>query len=710
MAAKQTEAFTTSKTSTEQMPTRVEGMIRVSDLQRQNFQRRWYDNNMFDDGFHFRYVERSTNKIVDLSRRRGTGGPIRAIPKASRQIRGVANLLMSGDPVPVVYPEKLNKENYSQDDDGKEYQEARDTAAKVAKQIGHWIQEEWKDQELTTKMAHMAILAGKHGVSFMQIWPDAVDEKIKTKVYDAFDIRLMGSLTELQDCPFIIKSIPTQISRIKANENFDEKQLEKISPDNRYASSEIKEAYLSRRFGREQNSEDAASILLHEAFVKEYVNDEVRKRVQMFGNGDKVLKDRKDGDTIIRHTFIAGGVWLMDEYLSTKKYPFVDFRYEPGPLYQVPLIERFIPSNKSLDNVVSRLEKILHSLVVGTWAKKRGENYTITNQAGGQFIEYDVTPPVQGQMAGVPAYVFNFINLLNSFIEEQGVTTSTLGKLPSGVKAASAIESLKESEMSNLVIPNRQLKMTIKQITERFIDIAGEFFITPQTVFVLDKGEPDYFDIIGEAGVEARENKNIDVPESIPISSDIKVDIEIESGLGFTRQGQLANAQDLAGTIMQLAEMKMIPPEAVKAFIRHMLEIYQFGNLSEFMEAMESAEGENDMTEEQIEQIKLAVLEVMKDIEKAKGGPKKQQEERIEEAKLGTGEAISDIQKAMGTGGQQQEQEEEKPPSKSISFKDLPPAGQAQMAQQAGIDITAEQVAAAENARAQKKGGDGNAK
>jgi len=700
MAAKKSQVFNTSNTSTTQMVQRMESMIRVADAQRQNFQRRWYDNNFFDDGYHFRYVERSTNKIVDLSRRRSSGGPVRAIPKASRQIRGVANLLMSGDPAPVVYPEKLTRENYDND---QEYQQARQMAASAAKKIGHWIQEEWKDQELIEKLAHMIVLAAKHGVSYLQVWPDAVDEKIRTQVYDAFDIRLMGNLNDIEDCPFVIKSIPQQISRIKANENFDRDQVAKISPDNRYASSEIKEAYLSRRFGREQNNDDAASILQHEAFIKEYVNDEVRKRVQLFGN-ENVLDGRKDGDVIIRHTFMAGGVWLLDEYLTTKTYPIVPFRFEPGPLYQVPLIERFIPSNKSLDNVVSRLERILHSMVVGTWTKKRGENYSITNRAGGQFIEYDVTPPVQGQMAGVPAYVFNFINLLNSFIEEQGVTTTTLGKIPSGVKAASAIESLKESEFANLVIANKQLKGTIKRITERFISIAGEFFITPQTVFVLDKGEPDYFDIIGEAGVKAREKANIDVPDSIPIGTDIKVDIEIESGLGFTRQGQLANAQELAGTIIKLAEMKLVPPQAVKAFIQNMLEIYQFGSLSEFMEAMESAGGQTDLSEEQLEQMKLAVLEVMKDIESAKGSEKQQQEQRIDETKVGVGEAIGDIQKSMGTGGQQQEQEEVKPPSRSISFKDLPPSGQAQMAQQAGINITAEQVAAAERARAQKKG------
>ena len=45
------------------------------------------NNNFFDDGFHFRFVSRETGKIVDFSNKNSSGGPLRAIPKASRQIR-----------------------------------------------------------------------------------------------------------------------------------------------------------------------------------------------------------------------------------------------------------------------------------------------------------------------------------------------------------------------------------------------------------------------------------------------------------------------------------------------------------------------------------------------------------------------------------------------------------------------------------------------
>ena len=89
--------------------------------------------------------------------------------------------------------------------------------------------------------------------------------------------------------------------------------------------------------------------------------------------------------------------------------------------------------------------------------------------------------------------------MINQIIEEQGASTSALNQLPQGVKSGVAIESVKQSEYSNLRIPSQQLKKTIKTITERMLDLASKFR-QPQTVYSMDKGNPDYFDIIGQDG------------------------------------------------------------------------------------------------------------------------------------------------------------------------------------------------------------------
>src|SRR5260221_2345465 len=128
-------------------------------------------------------------------------------------------------------------------------------------------------------MALMCLLTLKHGISYLKVWPDDHEEKIQTAVRDAFDIYILGNYTNIYQAPFMIDSVPMLIAEIKANPLFDEKQLGGITPDNRKASSEIKEAYLQSRYGRDTSSDQSATLILNEAFIKEYINESNIKRI-----------------------------------------------------------------------------------------------------------------------------------------------------------------------------------------------------------------------------------------------------------------------------------------------------------------------------------------------------------------------------------------------------------------------------------------------
>ena len=415
----------------------IESLKKMVDAQRRDFARRWYDNNFFDDGFHYRFIHRTTDRIVDLSTKDVVFEPKRAIPKASRQIRGVANLLLSFDWHPVVYPHRVNKSRFLKgrmdflpdlqdpetgemvpNPDRLEYEMFRKIVAEEAKKKGYWLEDQWREQQLfEDKLPLMLLLAAKNSASFIQCWWDDVEEEICTQVYDAFDIYLVGSYTDIQQSPFIGKVIPKTIREIKANENFDEEQLGKISPDNKFAGSEIKEAYLDSRFGGMTGSDASATLLLNEFFLKETINSENLAKISKQENSDDIMEEREEGDTVIRHVFSAGGVWLKDEYTALKKYPFVDYRFEPGPIYQVPLIERFIPSNKSLDSVVSKVERYIGTSPLGVWTQRKGEDFKLTNVAGGQVVKYKTTPPQSQSLAPLGGFVFSMMQLLESFIE-----------------------------------------------------------------------------------------------------------------------------------------------------------------------------------------------------------------------------------------------------------------------------------------------------
>jgi hypothetical protein len=653
--AKDSFSYSTAHLDKRQIGFAIEEMVSTAKNKRYSFERRWYDNNFFDDGYHFRYLSRTENKIVDLSRASTVWAPMRSIPKASRQIRGVSNLLASRNYIPIIYPEKIGPQQFPPiqgvdpqtgqpiRQQNPEYKKAVEEAKRIAQSTGHWIEEEFKEQDLTLKMALMIILAAKHGVSYLQVWPSAIDETLKTMVLDAFDVYNIGSVNEMEDSPFHIKAKSRLISEIKADERFDMEQVLKISPDNRYASSDIKEAYAKARYGGMGNADQAATVIEKEAFIKEYLGDDNEGRIKQQEDGGELLKRRKKGDPVYRHTFEVGNITLLDEYLNIRGYPLVDFRFEPGPLHQVPLIERFIPANKSFDLVVSRIERYLHLMVTGSWSVKAGEPHEPNNMAGGQIFNYNTTPPVQNPIANVPPFVFNFMGLLESIIEEQGVTTTALGKIPSGVKAHAAIESLKESEFANLAIASERLKGMVKTVAEKMLDYADDYFVKPQTVYYLEKGEPQYFDIIGKSALKKRQDLKLDEEnpiDAVPISRDYRVDINVESGIAYTREGQKQAAKELGDYLVQLSQLGLVGPEVVKVYFQQMLEIYQFGSNKEIMEAMDQYIDQGGLNENDIERVKVALIEVFKDL--INKGVIPDEDQRVQEVMLALAQVIKD--------------------------------------------------------------------
>lgn len=627
----------TSKIETHDIASMVDVMQQKAQAERLRFSRRWYDNNFFDDGYHFRYISRTTGRIVDLSQRDSMQMPKRVVPKASRQVRGLASLILSQDFIPLIKPERVSQINYPTP---QEYEMALKQAKDKAKRVGHWLESEWESQELKDKLSRMVILTLKHGISFLQIWPDEVEEKIRSTVYDAFEIYLDANHDSIYDSPFIGKAIPKSIREIKANEAFDSKQLELIHPDNKYASDEIKEAYLSSRFGKSNQPSDAtATLILKEWFIKETLCADNIRKIREQENGKDILSKKDKGDTVIRQVFSAGGIWLKDSYVDLPDYPFVDLRWESGPIYQTPVIERFISSNKALDTIMARLETFLHTMNVGVWLKRKGEEFKISNVSGGLVAEYAQTPPQQMPLTSVPSSVFNFIDLLNSFIEEQGVSTSALGKLPSGVKAWRAIESLKQSEFANLYMPLEQVKKTIKGISEKMLDIAADYFVTPQSVTRMDGNNTDYFDVIGERGVEARRKiKEPIAGDIVPLKKDYEVQVDVQSGLGFTDEGKKGRMMEIMDYMVQMSQAGIVDPQVVRQAMKKMLEVYQYGPTEEMMEALDQPAP--IINEDMLSQIKLAVAETLKDVGYQ---PPRSEEERIMETKVGVVEAVKDL-------------------------------------------------------------------
>ena len=660
-----------AKTSSDYIGMQVEEMVNNAIQMRRVHERRWFDNNFFDDGYHFRVVSKKTGRVIDQVNTSNSYVE-RAIPRASRQIRGVSNLIFAAEPYPVVYPERLTMKDFVDPATGQFNQDLYDKVSKQAKDTaqrqGNWVSNEWEEQDLPLKLIDMLILGAKNSISYLQVYSDTDKEKIKTSIYDAFDIILFGDRRELDELPFITKTCSMDLVEVFKNKIFDPEMVEKLVPDNRYATSEVKDAYMRSKYGSKVPSDNKkGSIIIKETFMKEVLTDENWKQAVKLGQDNGALDGKSKGDEVMRHPFSAGGITLKDEYIDYDTYPFAEFRYEPGNLYQIPFIERFIPQNKSLDVIITRLEKWINAMIVGVYQKRKGENFQVNNFPGGQMVEYETTPLTQMQNGSVGNTPFNVIEMLDKYIDEQGATTAGGMNVPTGVKSGIAIESVKATEYANLKISTLMLKKTISKISELMLERADKDFMEPHESTYLEDGEPKYFDVIGSRAMEMSKQVNKQLPEGIiPLKKDLKVRIEIEPGLGLTMAGKKEAMQQIIDYLIKLIQMQMIPPEAAKMVVKRFMEVFGYGSTQEFMEVWDTAP-QADVTDDSIKKMQIALLTALKD----SGAVGPEMEKRlVDSTKVGVAETLKDT-------GMLDKTQTVAPPktlaeSLSIAFKDLP--------------------------------------
>ena len=634
-----------SKTTTASIGKAIEDLCTDAITRRSGHERRWYDNNFFDDGYHFRVISRKTGRVIDHAYQ-NSGYIERAIPRASRQIRGVANLLFAAEPYPVIFPQRITIESFKSNGQFDElgYKQALDNAKTVARKQGIWVANEWEELDLPLKLIDMILLAAKNSVSWIQIYSDTEKQELKAEVYDAFDVIVYGDRRETSDLPFITKTCPMDIKEVFKDSRFDPSMVEKLTPDNRYATSDIKDAYMRIRFGAKVGDEKKgnATIIIKESFLKEVLTDNNWKDAAEKSEDNGSMDGKNPGDGIMRHVFSAGGVTLRDEYVDYDKYPLVPFRFEPGSIYQVPFIERFIPQNKSLDIIVSRLEKWINSMIVGVYQKRKGENFQVSNFPGGQVVEYETTPLSQMQNGTVGSTPFSVLELLNRYIDEQGASTSALAQIPTGVKAARAIEGIKATEYANLKTSTLMLKDTIKKITELMLERTDKDYLNPHEISSIKDGEPQYFDVIGQRGMDLSQKINMGLPQGIiPIKKDLKVRIEIEPGLGLTMEGKKDAMESLMETIAKFMQLNpnIVSMDAFVMMFKKYLETFGYGSTEELMEAMETGAKDQGITDENIQKMQIAMLTAMRDAGVA--GPEADKK-LVDSTKVGVAEALKD--------------------------------------------------------------------
>lgn len=637
----------------------IEDMNFQAIMRRRSWERRWYNTNWFDDGLHFRVMSKRTGQIIDHVQR-NSGFIERAIPRASKQIRGVGALLLTPKYYPVVYPERTTQENFRDKMTGKvdeqAYQQAKEQAKQEARKRGIFLTTTWEDElDLEISLMDMILLTAKNGISYIKIFTDPRTKRVAKSIHDAFDVICYGDAREIDDLPFITLTEPMDFNAVLSDERFDEERLRELSPDNLYATSEIKEAYMRARYGSKLNAQNLNTIIVRESFVKEYLSDDNWDQAKELGEENGAMEGKSKGDLIMRHPFSAGGVCLRDEYIDYDNYPFAELRFESGHLYQVPLMERFIPLNKSQDIVVTRMEKWINTMVSGIYRVRKGENMIISNIPGGQKVEYEGTPPDQMPISNVGPTPFQFMEMTDKYIEEQGISSNNVSQLPNNI-ANNTIENIQQQEYTNMKFATARLRKCVTRIGELIMERADKDYIHPVEISYKEDKEVNYFSVIGSRGHGAYKKVDKQLPHDIvTLNRKAKIRIEADSGFGLTQDGRRNAMETLMKNMVDLYKLGFVGSEAMAMLVKRMVEEYGYGSTEELMEKIEEGITQGQMSQQQMKQMQIAILQTLKDAKIV--GPEGDKK-LVDSTKLGTLTALKDaglLKKEEAEGGLKEE-------------------------------------------------------
>ena len=218
-------------------------------------------------------------------------------------------------------------------------------------------------------------------------------------------------------------------------------------------------------------------------------------------------------------------------------------------------------------------------------------------------------------------------------------------------------------------------------------EIADEAYVSPVPITHKVKGKTDYFEVIGASALKGRKKLNIDTDEEvIPLSKDTKIDIEIEQGMAYTKEGQKASMLDLFKQLEPFVTAGFIPPEPFKVALEKFLEVYQFGSTAEFMDAFDKAG--TGMSDQEMLKMKTALLQALQ--EAGEIGPEGDKA-KIQAAAIGSLTALKDaglvkhIQAAGEAATNPQAPPEDLKESLGITYKDLPEDVKRQVEAQIGF-------------------------
>lgn len=526
---------------------------------KKKFEPRWYLASAFYEGVHFTFGQKDKDgnwlRVPTPKNKK-----IREIPKAKKQLKNLRNMILKLKQQPVTYPD-MNIIEYDNAEDAEAVKREEDHAIKQGKYVNWFLNEKLKLARHLKKLVKNAQL---HNVSYIQLLNS--DGKKELAVYDAFDISIFPTITNINDHPHTVKHVTMRLSDLEKDESYDQTVIADIKgsiQSGKYSDSTYKDSLMKERYGNAP--EDL--VLIDEKYSVEEVTQKTEK------DGELV-----DGETEIKCHIKAyiGGKKVRDEVTKLNMTPISMFCWE-DEAYQASIMEDMMELNKSYDIFISKLEQKAKKLDTGRMLVHKGEDGKVYTTNDGEIVRFRRIKPEVMQEAGVPNAFMEAINMIENDLREQGVSVGAMSAIPAGVKAWRAIETLKESDYASLGTQIDNLSECLTDLTEKVIEMLAYDITEIENVQIKNArdGKMERFKVIGKRGADIYKQANPDkkLPSDvIVIDPNRSTKVEIESSLAYTEQAK----QDI---VMEMMDKGWIPLEIG-------LDMLRVGNTQEIMDKL----------------------------------------------------------------------------------------------------------------------------
>lgn len=358
----------------------------------------------------------------------------------------------------------------------------------------------------------------------------------------------------------------------------------------------------------------------------------------------------------------------------------------PGCFWGSCVVERCIPIQRRYNALRNRKAEYLNLVAIGQWYEPENsiDDDTELNNAPGNRIRYRNVgaKPEPVAFPSLPASFENEIQtLLSEFTAISGVSElSRMSEAPSGVKSGVALSIANEQDDTRLASTATNIANAITKLGKYWIRLYRQFAQEPR--------------LLRSVGA----NREVEVQQWEV--SDLKSDdviIENASALSETPSQRRQMVFDLlnAGLFNDPAHSPLSDEGRQKVF-----QLLEFGHWETFTD-------DTDLQKSKAQRENLAIMHgQMQNINDydddtihiAEHNRQRMQSEYEQLMQTPYGPQIDQMMRYHVAMHQQrlaqlqQSQGMARPPAESIAFKDLPPAGQIQMAQQAGIQLTPQDI------------------